>query len=302
MGRRGTNFTHDEQRTLMTLWSIARSPLIHGGDMTKTDAFTLSLLTNAEVIAVNQASTDNRPLFERDGLVAWIASVPGSRDRYLALFNTKDRFPVDLTHPASQSPLVTRTTPGRSVAISADLRGAARLALVADGGEDGSAWDHAVWVEPRLVMQDGTTRRLTDIPWTQASAGYAQVSTERSPSGGRLSVDGNPVPYGIGAHARSLIEYALPEGAVRFEAKGAIDDGALGQPTGATVQFSVHALPPAVPADPAGVPVPRHARGTRPQRPLACPRPVARPGPRSCRRVFGTRGCLAWRHAAPVIP
>jgi hypothetical protein len=105
-------------------------------------------------------------------------------------------------------------------------------------------------------MLDGTTRRLTDIPWTQASAGYAQVSTERSPSGGRLSVDGNPVPYGIGANARSFIEYALPEGAVRFEAKGAIDDGALGQATGATVQFSVHALPAAVPADPAGVPVP----------------------------------------------
>ena len=95
MGRRTTHFTEDEQRTLMTLWSIARSPLIHGGDMTKTDAFTLSLLTNPEVIAVDQESVGNRPLFERDGLVAWVAEVPNSRDRYLALFNTRDRLPPD---------------------------------------------------------------------------------------------------------------------------------------------------------------------------------------------------------------
>jgi alpha-galactosidase len=90
LGDRPTRFTPDEQRTLMTLWSIARSPLILGADLTRTDAFTVSLLTNPEVIAVDQASGGNRPLFERDGLVAWTAEVPGSRDRYLALFDTRD--------------------------------------------------------------------------------------------------------------------------------------------------------------------------------------------------------------------
>jgi alpha-galactosidase len=43
------------------------------------------------VIAVDQESTGNRPLFEREGLVGWRAAVPGSRDLYLALFNTRDR-------------------------------------------------------------------------------------------------------------------------------------------------------------------------------------------------------------------
>jgi hypothetical protein len=100
LGRRSTRFTPDEQRTLMTLWSIARSPLIHGGDMTRTDAATLDLLTNDEVIAVDQHSDGNRPLFDRDGLVAWTASVPGSPDRYLALFNTRDRFPLGASPPA----------------------------------------------------------------------------------------------------------------------------------------------------------------------------------------------------------
>ena len=47
-----THFTKDEQFTLMTLWCIARSPLIMGGNMPKNDDFTLALLTNDEVLAV----------------------------------------------------------------------------------------------------------------------------------------------------------------------------------------------------------------------------------------------------------
>ncbi len=88
LGARDTKFTPDEQRTLMTLWSIARSPLIMGGDLRHLDRPTLDLLTNPEVIAVNQASYDNQPHFVEDGVRAWSARVPGSGDRYLALFNT----------------------------------------------------------------------------------------------------------------------------------------------------------------------------------------------------------------------
>jgi len=255
LGSRSTRFTPTEQRTLMSLWSIARSPLIHGGDMTKTDDLTLSLLTNPEVIAVDQSSRDNRPLFDRDGLVAWVASVPDSPDRYLALFNTRDRFPLDLSHPAFESALVTRDTPGHSVPVSADLRGARRLVLVAEGGDDGTGWDHALWVEPRLVLEDGGERPLTDRPWVQASAGWGEVSTGKAASGGPMSVAGRAVSRGISAHARSVIEYALPPEAVRFEASGAIDDGALTQPTGASVRFVVYALPAAPDAPAEGLPI-----------------------------------------------
>ncbi|MEZ0217054.1 MAG: glycoside hydrolase family 27 protein [Rariglobus sp.] len=96
---RKTRFTPDEQRTMMTLWSIARSPLILGADLTKLDDTTLALLTNKEVLAVNQHSAANRQLFRTaDGLIAWIADVPGSTDKYLALFNTgKTATPVPVT-------------------------------------------------------------------------------------------------------------------------------------------------------------------------------------------------------------
>jgi hypothetical protein len=81
----------------MSLWCIARSPLIFGGDLTKMDEFTLSLLTNAEVLAVDQQSTGNRELYHRDGLVAWTADVPGSPDKYIALFNTRESKPDGAT-------------------------------------------------------------------------------------------------------------------------------------------------------------------------------------------------------------
>jgi alpha-galactosidase len=85
-----SRFTRDEQVTLLTLWSIFRSPLMYGGDLTQLDPATLSLLTNEEVIRVDQDSSGNRQLFRRDGLVAWTADVPGSPDKYLAVFNTRD--------------------------------------------------------------------------------------------------------------------------------------------------------------------------------------------------------------------
>ena len=82
----------------MTLWAIARSPLIMGGDLRHLDAPTLALLTNREVLAVNQHSDDNRPHFIADKSPIWSARIPGSGDRYLALFNTDDK-PRDVGIP-----------------------------------------------------------------------------------------------------------------------------------------------------------------------------------------------------------
>ena len=87
---RPTKLTRDEQRTLMTLWSIARSPLIFGGDMTRLDDFTLSMLANPRVLAVNQNSDNNRQVSRNGDLVVWAANAPDSDDRYVALFNAGD--------------------------------------------------------------------------------------------------------------------------------------------------------------------------------------------------------------------
>ena len=91
LGKSMTRLSHDEQTTVMTLWCIFRSPLIFGGDLTKMDDFTLSLITNDEVLAVDQHSSGNRQLYNANGQMAWIADVPGSADKYVALFNLRDK-------------------------------------------------------------------------------------------------------------------------------------------------------------------------------------------------------------------
>jgi len=91
MGSRDSRFTPDEQRTLMTLWSIARSPLIMGGDLRHLDTATLALLTNREVLAVNQASRDNTPHALIEHVRTWTARAEGSNARYLAMFNINDK-------------------------------------------------------------------------------------------------------------------------------------------------------------------------------------------------------------------
>lgn len=85
-----SRFTDDEKRTLMTLWCIARSPLMFGGHLPETDAYTLSLISKNAVLHVNQASTNNREVFRDDPKIVWAADLPDSGDRVVALFNMSD--------------------------------------------------------------------------------------------------------------------------------------------------------------------------------------------------------------------
>jgi alpha-galactosidase len=87
---RWSGFTRDEQYTLMTLFSIFRSPFMFGGDLPSNDEFTLSLITNKDVLNVNQHSTNGKQLFRDNDLIAWTADDPKTGDKYLALFNASD--------------------------------------------------------------------------------------------------------------------------------------------------------------------------------------------------------------------
>ena len=87
---RMTAFTKDEQYTMMTLWAMFRSPLMLGCSLPDMDPFTLSLVTNDGVIAINQHSRDNRELYEKDGVVVWYACSEDEKEHYVAVFNTND--------------------------------------------------------------------------------------------------------------------------------------------------------------------------------------------------------------------
>ena len=74
----------------MTLWSIARSPLIAGTNLTRMDAATEALYTNPEVIAVDQHSRENRELSRSGPVVVWTAVPEVGGGRYVAVFNLGD--------------------------------------------------------------------------------------------------------------------------------------------------------------------------------------------------------------------
>jgi hypothetical protein len=86
---RMTRFTREEQRTLLSLWSIAQSPLMFGGDLPGNDAFTLSLISNDEVLQVDQRGSYGRSFAEGGDSVAWVADAGGGV-KYLGVFNVGD--------------------------------------------------------------------------------------------------------------------------------------------------------------------------------------------------------------------
>ena len=58
-----------------------------GGDLNATDEWTTSLLTNPEVIQVDQHSTGNRPAVVTDKTVVWVAKSEDKKFQYVAAFN-----------------------------------------------------------------------------------------------------------------------------------------------------------------------------------------------------------------------
>ncbi|MFF2090589.1 X2-like carbohydrate binding domain-containing protein [Paenibacillus sp. NPDC058174] len=81
--------TQDERRSAMTLWAMSAAPLYIGNDMTNLDSFGIGLLTNEEVIAVNQAGRPVRPLSTETPQQVWYAN-NGDGSFTVALFNLGD--------------------------------------------------------------------------------------------------------------------------------------------------------------------------------------------------------------------
>ena len=84
---RWTRFTKDEQLTMMTLWTLFRSPLFFGGELNDNDDWTLSLLTNRDVLDMHRSGTEPRQVYRNGDRIVWTSKGHGEV-RYAALFNT----------------------------------------------------------------------------------------------------------------------------------------------------------------------------------------------------------------------
>jgi hypothetical protein len=121
-----SKFTPDEQQTVMTLWSIFRSPLIFGGDLPSNDAATTALITNQEVLAVDQNSSEGHEALSRGNIRVWTAEIPGSTDRYVAAFNLSDS-PEQVDVPWKEVGISANAVAARDLWRRADLGTLANL-------------------------------------------------------------------------------------------------------------------------------------------------------------------------------
>ena len=95
---RQCNLTKDEQRTMMTLWCMFRSPLMLGAELTKLDEWTLSLITDRSLLGMLAEGRRGRQLVHSDELAVWINEPENTSavdngtnpDTYIAVFNLKD--------------------------------------------------------------------------------------------------------------------------------------------------------------------------------------------------------------------
>lgn len=91
---RNTNFTPAEEKTMFTLWSIFRSPLILGTDLTQLDERSLKLITNEEVLSLNKYSREPLLVSRNENQIVWQNKGLGCPAKtgtlYLALFNISD--------------------------------------------------------------------------------------------------------------------------------------------------------------------------------------------------------------------
>ena len=248
---RWTSLSQNEQLTMMTLWGICHSPLFFGGEMTKNDAFTLSLLNNEEYHQMHKYGEDAHQVMndEDGGRVAWTSHIGDTR--YLALFQRDNTRWVVGQKALYKSEVVAYTTDGHSVDVDIVWpEGEKTLVLVVDDGGDNFNYDHGDWINPTLILRDGTEVPLTGTYKTrQYTKSYFNRVYENKnvDNGGKMKVMGKSYDRGFSTDANAAIFFQIPDNmdVVRFKAMAAADDSGIDQANATTsIRFMVFAQNP----------------------------------------------------------
>ncbi|MBP1963384.1 RICIN domain-containing protein [Paenibacillus aceris] len=85
-GGSNDGLTNDEKQAYMSLWAMASAPLDSGDDLTHTDSYGLGLLTNDEVIAVDQSAVAGTQVSNSNSTQVWKKKLADG-SYYIGLFN-----------------------------------------------------------------------------------------------------------------------------------------------------------------------------------------------------------------------
>lgn len=237
----GNGLTAAEGRVQFSVWSILAAPLLAGNDLSTMDVATQNILTNRELIALDQDALGLQAAVVRseNGIDVLAKPLEGCGARGVVLWNRGD---VAGTLTLHWSDLW--LAPG--TASVNDLWQGAELPTDQDGitvevpSHDAVAL-RVVGVEPALPRGEAF---LSDVAWSYAVNGYgppeldASNGQQAAGDGGRLSLHGATYEKGVGVNGPALIRYRLGQACSRFQAEVGIDDETQGR---GSVQFEVWA-------------------------------------------------------------
>ena len=147
--------------------------------------------------------------------------------KLISLANTPTIKKIDNTpkKPAYESRKISDTEDQIDIAV--DIKGFPQLVLIVDQLKE-NKFDHSAWLEPTVILDDGTRIDLTKQKPISTSVDRGSFGVNVDCLGAPLTFKGKPVK-GIGVHAQSEVVYALPKNAAKFTARGILTSGAKGE-------------------------------------------------------------------------
>ena len=236
VGRGGMTTAEDQAH--FTLWCIMAAPLLAGNDLANVSAQTLSILTNAEVIAVDQDPAGEQGIQVAGSSALQVWCKPLGVDfstKAVALFNSS-------TNAASITATWTNLGLRPGPATVRDLWARAALGTFTNSFTTNVPAHGAVLLKvagTAPVLPGLGTVYLSDLQSAYGYVGWGTMTKDKSIGGNTITLNGTAYAKGLGAHALSGLEYRLGAIGASFQADIGVDDE-VGAGRGSVV-FQVYA-------------------------------------------------------------
>jgi alpha-galactosidase len=222
VGRAGMSTLEDQ--THFTLWCIMAAPLIAGNDLTSMSAQTLAILTNPEVIAVDQDATGEQGIQVAGSTSNQVWCKPlgtDFRSKAVALFNN-DTNMATMTVTWTDLGLQAGAATVRDLWARRDL-GSFSNGFTTNVPAHGVVLLKVTGTAPAIPGSTGLFY-LSDLTAAYAYVGWGSMTKDRSIGGNTIMLNGATYGKGLGVHAFSGVEYRLGAIASRFQADIGVDD------------------------------------------------------------------------------
>jgi alpha-galactosidase len=234
--------TQDENVAHFSLWSLLSAPLLLGNDLRSVSATTLSILRNADVIAVNRdwGGSQGRRIADAGDQEVW-AKPMSDGSVAVVLFNRG-------------SGTATVSTTAAALGLAGSSAYATKNLWTGATGTTTGALSAAVpahGVAMFRISRTGTlatppatgTVQVSDLTWAASSNGWGPAERDRSNGeqaagdGGTLNIGGTTFAKGIGAHADAAVHVYLGRACRTFTAQVGVD---AETGTAGSVRFAVY--------------------------------------------------------------